>query len=317
MSSNTKGRTAPTWQQETARLARRSALGTANLLLHHRSLHRLVGRLNQRFRFLESVFVAYPASAEYASYYFSERALDRARWNPVLCAVMVQDGKVTIGMGITATEQEIRDRDNEPNLAHLLQSADAIAQSLGARHVTYSGILPGLLSRRGLTETAIEAEVTATVVAGAISRITDSLEFADSHELPVIVLGGKGFVGTALCKLLEDRSVHPVDVGDPWPRHLHGTPAVLVNVANRQALRQHLDQLWPELVLVNEVYPEPTAEELLHLHSIGVRAFHVVGVEARCMPSMPKAYRGGIPCCAAWQAETITPLIAELGERRW
>lgn len=312
MNDRTTRRPRPSRRVSLVRYGRRSALTALNRMLHHRPIHRLVGRLNRRFDFLASVFVAYPASADYASFYFSERALERAKWRPVLCAVMVQDGKLTVGMGITATEEEIRHRGNDHNLAALREVAESIALDLGARHVTYSGILPGLMVRRNIVPTAIEADVTATVVEAAMNQIADELGLPEPSELAVILLGANGFVGTALSERLAGRPVYPLDLGEPWPDHLAGRPALLVNVANRQALLQHIDKLWPELVLVNEVYPEPTRDELRRLHTAGVRAFHVVGVRARCFPTMPKVYRGGIPCCAAWQADTITPLVADL-----
>jgi hypothetical protein len=57
--------------------------------------------------------------------------------------------------------------------------------------------------------------------------------------------------------------------------------------------------MWPGIVYLNEVYPEPSREEIEELRDIGVSTWHVVGVKASAYPPFPKAYRGGIPCCAA------------------
>ena len=40
---------------------------------------------------------------------------------------------------------------------------------------------------------------------------------------------------------------------------------------------------------------------------------YVVGMKARAWPAFPRAYRGGIPCCAGRLEAISEPLIARLG----
>jgi len=69
---------------------------------------------------------------------------------------------------------------------------------------------------------------------------------------------------------------------------------------------------WKELVLLNEVYPEPNADEIAFLSGIGVQAYHIVGVKAQALPQFPFAYSGGVPCCAAWNTSDMEVLLRRL-----
>jgi len=68
-----------------------------------------------------------------------------------------------------------------------------------------------------------------------------------------------------------------------------------------------------EAAVLNEVYPEPDADTLAILDAVGCPVFHVVGMKARSWPAFPRAYRGGIPCCAGRLEAISEPLIARLG----
>ena len=101
--------------------ARRTGIVLLNLLFNHRLFYRTLGWLNERFDFLASVFVAYPASAKYAKYYFSPSINQKFEWSPALCALLHQNGKWTLGFGISSSEQDFRDSSNEENLQALVE----------------------------------------------------------------------------------------------------------------------------------------------------------------------------------------------------
>jgi len=42
-----------------------------------------------------------------------------------------------------------------------------------------------------------------------------------------------------------------------------------------------------------------TPEQVAELEARGARCYHIVGVEGEAWPPFPRAYRGGIPCCAS------------------
>lgn len=73
-----------------------------------------------------------------------------------------------------------------------------------------------------------------------------------------------------------------------------------INLSRKGALRDYAPWLWPEAVVLNEVYPEPGREELRLTGEVGSQCWHIVGVQGMAWPPFPRAYRGGIPCCASW-----------------
>ena len=97
-----------------------------------------------------------------------------------------------------------------------------------------------------------------------------------------------------------------------WPNHLYGEKVVLVNISLKFVLDDYVSRLWPGLVVLNEVYPEPTPATVEKLASRGCSCYHVVGVSGRAVPYFPSAYQGGIPCCAAWLSEGIESLLLKL-----
>jgi len=138
-----------------------------------------------------------------------------------------------------------------------------------------------------------------------------------SDDTPVIVLGGRGFIGRRVVSSLPKSIVYSVDIAgnngqNVWPSHLQGKPVLLVNISLNSALGQYVPLLWPEVVVVNEVYPEPTPELALQLEIIGCHCYHIVGVKAGALPSFPGGYQGGIPCCAAWQSEKMEALFKRI-----
>jgi hypothetical protein len=133
-------------------------------------------------------------------------------------------------------------------------------------------------------------------------------------DAPIIVLGGRGFIGRKIVSILPKDIVHCVDISgkSEWPEFLRGKKALLVNVSLNSALSQYMHLLWPELVVINEVYPEPSPEMVGRLRSIGCHCYHVVGVKAKAFPLFPGGYEGGIPCCAAWKTENMEALFKRI-----
>ena len=134
---------------------------------------------------------------------------------------------------------------------------DHLRTMFGAQQKTFAGALPGILAGKGILHDPPEGDLAARMVAQAVEQLLKD----DDH--PVVVLGGRGFVGRRLVERLRGagiREVIPVDVNDSqatWPTHLANRPLLLVNVATRSALSELTEQLWPEVTVLNEVYPEP------------------------------------------------------------
>lgn len=285
------------------------------VLLNRQIVFRIIGWLNRRFQLLDSVFVVYPASDEYALSYVYRWHRELIRRSLFPSGIFRQGKKWGLMVGISSTERDFHHRENEENLRRLVMQTEQLRKLTGARHKKFAGVLPSVISARALHRDANEAEVTLAAVlrAEAEVRAAEGL----GTDAPLIVLGGMGYIGRRLIGCLAGREVYCVDQSgalgsDPWPEHLRGRPALLINLTRRAALSQYLHRFWPELVLLNEVYPEPMVREVRALTEIGSPAYHLVGVRGRAYPRFPHAYAGGIPCCAAQLSGEMQVIVRQL-----
>ena len=99
---------------------------------------------------------------------------------------------------------------------------------------------------------------------------------------------------------------------ESWPSALYGSKAILINLTKKAALTNYAHLFWPELVVLNEVYPEPSIKDLEIISARGCQLFHIVGVSAISLPRFPKGYAGGIPCCAAWNSDDLEVIIRKM-----
>lgn len=299
-------------KQEVVNFLRRTGIVLLDLLFNHRPFYKLLGWLNDRYDFLDSVFVAYPASEKYADAYFSRLIKRQKKWSPTLCALLRQNGKWTLGLGISALEEEIREA-NEQKIRTLVKRTERIKNSIGANYKTFAGVLPGIISRLGIEEKNTEAEVTVRIVLKA--KETVKKKEGIRSDIPLIILGGDGYIGSRLTNTLPNERVHTVEksnTGGDWPIHLQGQEAILINVANRDALREYRDRVWPGLHLLNEVYPAPSGRDIRAFASRESSVYHIVGVKASAYPGFPKSYAGGIPCCAAKPCDEMEAVVQKI-----
>lgn len=295
--------------------ARRISVAIANGVINRELVYRIVGRINRQTGSITSVFLVYPARDDYALAYVYPQRIERIRWNPWPVGVIRQNGKFAIMFGVSSNDSHFAKSSHVEDLAALTERMEKLRVLLGAKQKTFAGVLPGLLAQRGILTDTPEADVTATVVVQAIATL--KLEAGLPPTAPVIVLGGGGFVGRRIVSLLGTKQrVEVVDQihGYPaeLPADLSGRPVVLLNVAAPGAIGEYLDSLWPEMVVLNEVYPEPSPTEVAALTALGVPCFHVAGVKARAFPPFPAAYAGAVPCCAAWPSDDLEPVLRRM-----
>jgi hypothetical protein len=235
------------------------------------------------------------------------------RWRPWPVGVFKQDGKWGVMMVISSLETDFTLSDNHENLQVLTAHTEHVKSMTKASQKTFAGILPGVLYFNRIVRDTIEADVTVEAVLQAEKNVRENLGYSDNT--PLIILGGKGFIGRRVVKKMSDREVYSIDLDQGeinlslWPENLQGREAILINLTKKHALKSYLALFWKELVLLNETYPEPAKDEIEKLSKIGSPVFHVVGIKAVSMPSFPKAYRGGIPCCAARISENMEVLV--------
>lgn len=299
----------------------RFAMVALNLLLRHDAVFWLVGRLNRRVRLLKNVFVAYPATQEYADAYSYRWVQQRCRWVPWLAGLYRQNGMLGLITVISSSEDDFfhpaDPNHNRERLEALLRRTERIRRLLGAEQTSFAGILPGLLQARGIRTAGPELDVTVEALIRAEAQLRAELGYP--AETPLILLGGKGFIGRRLAERLAHRETYVVDIlpgrkinQQTWPWHLERKAAILINLTKKAVISDYMRLFWKELVLLNEVYPEPSAAELAFLSGIGVRVYHLVGVKAQALPRFPFAYAGGVPCCAAWHGSDMDVLLCRL-----
>lgn len=285
---------------------RRAGMEIFYFLFNHDWLFWLIGVANQWAGIIESVFLVYPATPKYTRHYFYEHMIIRHAWWPGPSGLLWQNGKLIIMFAISASNGQFRDPANRDHLRQVVGRMEKIRQLFRAQRKTFAGILPGIIFQSKISAQAPEADLTAVAVAQAI-RLVKEKEKLDPGT-PVVVLGGQGFIGRRVMKVLPG-NVFSVDLQDDWPE-LTGQ-ALVVNITTNQALKKYLPRL-KNTIVVNEVYPEPDEETLAGLRVNQSFCYHVVGVKAKAWPKFPAAYRGGIPCCAAWPAADLAVLVKKL-----
>jgi len=294
---------------------RRLPLEILNIFINHDWLFWLIGAANKHIGLIEFIFLVYPASEKYASAYVYSRRLPKVMWNPWPCGLLWQNGKFGLMFCISATNGQFADPQNTENLQRVNERMEKLRQLLGANRKTFAGILPGILYAKRIINDAPEADLTAVAVSQAIDEVKAKESLGT--DVPVIVLGGRGFIGRRVMKLLDKSTAFSIDSADDcdqnsWPNHLKGRRVIVVNITLNNAIRDYLDVFWPGTIVINEVYPEPTSDILNRLKDKNCSCYHVVGVHASSLPSFPAAYEGAIPCCAAWPSPNMKVVVRKL-----
>ena len=266
---------------------------------------RLLGRLNRLLgRPIATVFLFYPVSQPWADavcYRWHQR---RFSWQPGLIGVLRQRGRFGLSFGIPNVEAQIKDEANAAEVARLKQRLETIRTDLDAEHKTFAGILPTTFARHGIEDedVVIQRNLTARAVLAALDRVI-GLHWL-SPRVQVLVLGGRGYIASEVLRLAEGRTITSVDVGEfeqfeAFVAAHRGQPLIVVNLSRSGVLAEYLSHFWPGVIVLNEVYPEPTRDELEILERLGLTCHHIAGVKGEAWPPFPRAYRRGIPCCAA------------------
>ncbi len=303
---------------DTPRLAKRHLFKLSAMLLATLSwtgvLYRLIGLVNKRTGLLRSVFYCYPGDPRYARHYCYAWCDRWFKWLPAPIGLFQQGGKWGLILASPVTETEFTNVENEAELRLLLRRIERIAQLAGAAEINHAGVLPSVIYRRfGVRADRLPRIV--NVVCDAI-EITRSVAFSGA-DVPIVLLGGNGFLGKALQRKLNGTGVD-VRVVDPAvgtsgvPPELRGHECLLVDVARRGVLSQYTEQLWPGLVVLNETFPEPSRQLQHLLEQRGISVYHLAGMPARVWPNLPHGYRACVPCCALHESETATAIVRRL-----
>jgi hypothetical protein len=279
-------------------------------------VYKLFGLINGHLHLVRSVFLCYAGNERYSRHYCFRSTEGWLRWHPTPIGLYKQGRYWGIVFASPMSEAIFTDPHNSTNLQALLSRLTYIATLCRVENIHLAGILPNHVDKH-LTDFHIgEPTEVGRVIASAVDALL-SRHFVGEDSHHVLLLGGNGRVGRVLQSYLRPGiKIHVVDPRGGLmniPSGLFGKKALLVDVSRGGVLRQYLSQLWPELLILNEAFPEPPLAVLRPLLDKGLRVFHLSGVEGRVIPSLPFGYAGSVPCCAIHDLGTIIePLVKEL-----
>jgi hypothetical protein len=291
------------------RHVRRLFVLNINLLFNNRIIWAVLGGVNKRLRLIKTIFLAYPANHNFAREYVFDSVLEETRWHPWFTGFFIQNRKIGLKFAISSTEDDFRDENNLDQLRSLWLKMSYLRHLLESDQMTFAGVLPGIFYKKNIIHRLpIELDNTVQAVKKAVLLVIDDLKL--DINTPIIVLGGKGFIGNKFIYEMSNRKVYCIDIKDKSNKYRLDeiiysakSKVIILNVASQRALLDNLLYFNEKVIIINEVYPEPSAETVNKIKSQGVVLFHIVGVAGRSFPRFPRAYRNGIPCCASWNSE--------------
>lgn len=257
---------------------------------------------------VKCIFLLYPASEKYLTTLVYLWHAKRHKWDPTPVGFFKQNGRWGIVFGISATEKDFIDSSNASRLIRLVAQMENVRGKTGAEQKTFAGVLPSLFSSKGIIspDDLIERQTTIKAILMALKEV--KAREGLSEETPVLILGGRGFIGSGLSEHLGGGTHYSFDAGEKGQfisitAELHGRPCIVLNLTKKGALPEYLEYFWPGVVVLNEVYPEPGKLEVAAIKDKGACCCHIAGVKGWAWPAFPRGYQGGIPCCASFLPE--------------
>ncbi len=278
-----------------------------NLLFNNRIVWSILGVFNKRFKLIKTIFLAYPANHNFAKEYVFDSVLEETRWYPWFTGFFIQNGKVGLKFAISSTEDDFRDENNLDQLRSVWLKMSYLQHLLESDQMTFAGILPGVFYKKNIINNLpVELDNTVQAVKKSVLLVIEELNL--NNKTPIIVLGGKGFIGDKFITEMSDKKIYCIDIKDNNYSineliNSANDKVIILNVASQRALQDNLIYFNEKVIIINEVYPEPSTEIVNRIKSQGGTIFHIVGVSGRSFPRFPRAYRNGIPCCASWNSK--------------
>jgi hypothetical protein len=258
---------------------------------------------------LSTVALFYPANHTYIESVTFSWYARRVKWRPTFGGFFVTSKGCGFMFAIGALEEDFSDPRNRAKLLAIHGVMEDFARKLRIRSVAYSGVLPSVLARAGVSREPIELARTSHWIVEAAETVRQKCGMPP--DCPIVVLGAAGYLGRRVVRLIFESNsaqkiveIDPVH-SDPLCRggeviaQYRGRPLLLINISRRDVMERYIDLLWEGVVVLNEVYPECSASGIVRMKGLGVKYFHIQGVKAWSIPDFPGSYKGAVPCCAA------------------
>lgn len=265
----------------------------------------LLGIYNRLFGTFESVFFCYAGSRAYVQTYIPELLVRSFRWFPLPIAILHQSGKRGLVVASPLSESEFLDPVNVTQFVRLQKRIRFIAWLLRVDQINLAGILPGVIDRHEVLVPRDTREITARAVWGAVKRLI--YQQLEGCMVPVVLIGGAGFIGGPIVELLRAKGL-TVYVVDPrrgtseFPAAVVGERCLVVDVSRKGVISNYINEMWPGMLLLNEVFPRPSRKVVQAIEAKGVEYWHLSGLVGSIAPPLPHGYENAVPCCAAHAA---------------
>lgn len=275
--------------------------------------------IQELIRKCRAIFICYAPDKRYRKAYESFYPDPKSLWKPVPIGYFELYKQFGIVFALPATESELRKATFE-ELLGLHQWMEKVKKHCGAEQATIAGIGASIMNKRGIIRDQVERRVTATAICQAIEKVKRWENL--SPKTNIIILGGDGYIGRAVREKLgppkNGSGFFSLDLRnkDLFPVLLPvliRRPTIIINISTRNAIKPYLRQIktpWSKLVILNEVFPEPSGEIIGMAKHIGSKVYHIVGGNGEAWPPFPWPYstvvenkKRGVPCCACFMPD--------------
>ncbi|MBT3356095.1 hypothetical protein HN784_03660 [bacterium] len=293
-----------------AGLVKKISIILLDCLVNHRPILAMIGYINKYLLKgrIRSVFLVYPAKRRHITAYTFDWFSKRMQWKPFIIGFFIQKKGVGIVFTMSSGEKDFLKNENRSNLKLLFQRMEEKRMLLRAEIKSFAGVLPGVLYKKGISKKTQEADFTVTAIFRAIELLKEKEKLPHNHV--VVILGAKGFIGKKLVTFLENKKeyrekIFGVDLDNllELPKFLEtkrNNHLIFLNITKKKALNEYIPFFTNKTIVLNEVYPEPSEEELAEIKAKRAKCYHVVGLKGRVYPRFPGAYDRGVPCCASF-----------------
>ena len=265
----------------------------------------ILGIWNRLFGGWTSVFYCYAGSTQFVETYAPSFLVRSFRWMPIPIGILRHANTRGIIIASPVSEQQFLDPANATAFRTLQRRIARIAKLVGARRISLTGVMPSAAAKDGILNLPDTRPIIQRAVCAAVARVVR--ERFDVNWPPILLIGGAGYIGVPIAESLREggATVHVIDPKGSetdLPKHLHGCPCLILDCSRKGVIHSYTDQMWPGMVLLNEVFPRPSRKVVEALSERGVECWHLSGLAGSIVPPLPHGYENAVPCCAAHEA---------------